>query len=137
VEILLLEPVNDWFLGLCKNAPAVADKVEQAIDELAIGARSSAGPWSTGFMGARSIISTNSARGWAAPARSACYSCSTPPARRSSWSPETRRDTGAGGTRKRSRSRRNATRCINFRTAKRSSDEGSPLGGRQAGDPGA
>jgi hypothetical protein len=31
-EILLLEPVNDWFLGLCKNAPAVADKVEQAID---------------------------------------------------------------------------------------------------------
>ncbi len=35
-EILLLEPVNDWFLGLCKNAPAVADKVEQAIDELAI-----------------------------------------------------------------------------------------------------
>jgi len=33
---LLLEPVNDWFLGLCKNAPAVADKVEQAIDELAI-----------------------------------------------------------------------------------------------------
>jgi hypothetical protein len=35
-EILLLEPVNDWFLALCKNAPAVADKVEQAVDELAI-----------------------------------------------------------------------------------------------------
>jgi hypothetical protein len=36
-EILLLEPVNDWFLSLCKNAPAIADKIEQAIDELAIG----------------------------------------------------------------------------------------------------
>ncbi len=35
-EILLLEPVNDWFLALCKNAPAAADKVEEAIDELAI-----------------------------------------------------------------------------------------------------
>ena len=35
-EILLLEPVNDWFVALCKNVPAVADKVEQAIDELAI-----------------------------------------------------------------------------------------------------
>ena len=35
-EILLLEPVNDWFLGLCKDAPAVANKVVQAIDELAI-----------------------------------------------------------------------------------------------------
>ncbi len=35
-EILLREPVNDWFLALCKNAPTVADKVEEAIDELAI-----------------------------------------------------------------------------------------------------
>jgi hypothetical protein len=35
-EILLLEPVNDWFAALVKNAPAVADKIEQAIDELAI-----------------------------------------------------------------------------------------------------
>ena len=35
-EILLLKPVNDWFVALVKNAPAVADKVEQAIDELAI-----------------------------------------------------------------------------------------------------
>lgn len=34
-EILLLEPVNDWFLSLCKDAPLVADKVEEAIDELA------------------------------------------------------------------------------------------------------
>ena len=25
-EILLLEPVNDWFAALVKNAPAVADR---------------------------------------------------------------------------------------------------------------
>jgi hypothetical protein len=62
-EILLLEPVSDWFLSLCKDAPAIADKIEQAIDELAIGARSSAGPWSTGFMEVRSTTSRNSARG--------------------------------------------------------------------------
>jgi len=35
-EILLLEPVNDWFLALCKNDPLTADKVEEAIDELAV-----------------------------------------------------------------------------------------------------
>ena len=34
-EILLLEPVNDWFLDLCKNDPLAADKVEEALDELA------------------------------------------------------------------------------------------------------
>jgi hypothetical protein len=34
-EILLLEPVNDWFLALCKDHPATADKVEEALDELA------------------------------------------------------------------------------------------------------
>jgi hypothetical protein len=34
-EILLLEPVNDWFLALCKDDPATADKVEEALDELA------------------------------------------------------------------------------------------------------
>jgi len=35
-EILLLEPVNDWFLALCKNDPLMADKVEEALDELAL-----------------------------------------------------------------------------------------------------
>ena len=34
-EILLLEPVSDWFLALCKDAPLTADKVEEALDELA------------------------------------------------------------------------------------------------------
>jgi hypothetical protein len=34
-EILLLEPVNDWFLALCKDDPATAGKVEEALDELA------------------------------------------------------------------------------------------------------
>jgi len=34
-EVLLLEPVNDWFLALCKNDPLTADKVEEALDELA------------------------------------------------------------------------------------------------------
>lgn len=34
-EILLLEPVNDWFLALCKDDPLAADKVEEALDELA------------------------------------------------------------------------------------------------------
>jgi hypothetical protein len=34
-EVLLLEPVNDWFLALCKNDPRTADKVEEALDELA------------------------------------------------------------------------------------------------------
>lgn len=34
-EILLLEPVNDWFLALCKDDPLTADKVEEALDELA------------------------------------------------------------------------------------------------------
>jgi hypothetical protein len=32
---LLLEPVNDWFLALCKDNPLTADKVEEALDELA------------------------------------------------------------------------------------------------------
>jgi hypothetical protein len=35
-EILLLEPVNDWFLALCKDDPVTADKIEEALDELAI-----------------------------------------------------------------------------------------------------
>lgn len=35
-EILLLEPVNDWFLALCKDDPLTADKVEEALDELAL-----------------------------------------------------------------------------------------------------
>jgi hypothetical protein len=34
-EVLLLEPVNDWFLDLCKNDPLAADRVEEALDELA------------------------------------------------------------------------------------------------------
>jgi hypothetical protein len=34
-EIQLLEPVNDWFLALCKDDPLTADKVEEALDELA------------------------------------------------------------------------------------------------------
>ena len=34
-EILLLEPVNDWFLALRKDDPLTADKVEEALDELA------------------------------------------------------------------------------------------------------
>jgi hypothetical protein len=34
-EILLLEPVNDWFLVLCKSDPLAADRVEEALDELA------------------------------------------------------------------------------------------------------
>jgi hypothetical protein len=43
-EILLLEPVNDWFLALCKNDPLMADKVEEALDELALcGPRQAAG----------------------------------------------------------------------------------------------
>ena len=35
-EILLLGPVNDWFLALCKDDPLMADKVEEALDELAV-----------------------------------------------------------------------------------------------------
>ncbi|MEU7139866.1 hypothetical protein ABZ942_10500 [Nocardia sp. NPDC046473] len=34
-SILLLEPVNDWFLDLVKNEPMIADKIEEALDELA------------------------------------------------------------------------------------------------------
>lgn len=34
-ELLLLEPVNDWYLALCKDDPATADNVEEALDELA------------------------------------------------------------------------------------------------------
>ena len=34
-EVLLLEPVNDWFLDLCKDDPLAADRVEEALDELA------------------------------------------------------------------------------------------------------
>lgn len=34
-EVLLLEPVNDWFLTLCKDDPTTADRVEEALDELA------------------------------------------------------------------------------------------------------
>ncbi|MGY4102965.1 type II toxin-antitoxin system RelE/ParE family toxin [Nocardia sp. R16R-3T] len=32
---MLLEPVNDWFLDLVKNEPMIADKIEEALDELA------------------------------------------------------------------------------------------------------
>jgi hypothetical protein len=71
-EILLLEPVNDWFLALCKNAPAVADKVEEAIDELAICGPQLGRPWLTGFMAARSTTSRSFGHGWAVPVRSAC-----------------------------------------------------------------
>lgn len=35
-EVLLLEPVNDWFLALCKDNPLAADRVEEALDELAV-----------------------------------------------------------------------------------------------------
>jgi hypothetical protein len=35
-EVLLLEPVNDWFLALCKDNPLTAGKVEEALDELAV-----------------------------------------------------------------------------------------------------
>ena len=35
-EILLLDPVNEWFLALCKDDPLTADKVEEALDELAL-----------------------------------------------------------------------------------------------------
>ncbi|MFD4429166.1 type II toxin-antitoxin system RelE/ParE family toxin [Nocardia sp. NPDC058497] len=34
-SIVLLEPVNDWFLDLVKNEPRIADKIEEALDELA------------------------------------------------------------------------------------------------------
>jgi hypothetical protein len=33
--LLLLEPVSDWFLALCTSDPLAADKVEEALDELA------------------------------------------------------------------------------------------------------
>lgn len=32
---MLLEPVNDWFLDLVKDEPMIADKIEEALDELA------------------------------------------------------------------------------------------------------
>ena len=54
-EILLLEPVSDGFLALCKDAPLTADKVEEALDELARAVRSSAGRWLTAFTAARFI----------------------------------------------------------------------------------
>jgi hypothetical protein len=34
-EILLLEPVSDWFLKLCADDADAADRVEEALDELA------------------------------------------------------------------------------------------------------
>ena len=34
-EIILLTEVEDWYLGLCRRDPAVATKVEQAIEMLA------------------------------------------------------------------------------------------------------
>lgn len=34
-EILLLEPVDDWFMKLCEDDPDAADRVEEALDELA------------------------------------------------------------------------------------------------------
>ena len=33
--VMLSWPVNDWFLALCKDNLLTADKVEQALDELA------------------------------------------------------------------------------------------------------
>ena len=32
---MLLEPVSDWFLKLCVNDPHAANRVEEALDELA------------------------------------------------------------------------------------------------------
>ena len=54
-EILLLEPVSDWFLALCKDAPLTADKVEEALESWPCAVRSSAGRWLTAFMAARFI----------------------------------------------------------------------------------
>jgi hypothetical protein len=34
-EIILLEPVDSWFLKLCESAPDTAALIEQAIDRLA------------------------------------------------------------------------------------------------------
>ncbi len=77
-EILLLEPVNDWFLALCKNDRLTADKVEEALGtSWPCAGRSSAGRWPTAFMAARSIISRSSGPGCPAPPRCACSSCST------------------------------------------------------------
>jgi len=76
-EILLLEPVNDWFLALCRNDPFMADKVEEALDELPCAGRSSAGRWPTAFAAARSIISRSSGPGCLVLPRCACSSYST------------------------------------------------------------
>ncbi|WP_066364546.1 type II toxin-antitoxin system RelE/ParE family toxin [Herbidospora mongoliensis] len=34
-EITLHEEVNRWYLDICKNDPEAADKIEEALDELA------------------------------------------------------------------------------------------------------
>ena len=127
-EIILLgaRPTTGSLLSLVNNAPAVADRGRAGHRRTGrFGALSWAGPWSTGFMEARSITSRNFARGWAVPARG------TPAVRvrrRPRGDHPGRRGQGetlgAGGMRKRSRSRRNAMRCTNKRTARRSSDEG-------------
>ncbi|GAA0996115.1 type II toxin-antitoxin system RelE/ParE family toxin [Acrocarpospora macrocephala] len=35
-EITLHAEVNAWFLDICKNDPATAEKIEEALDELAL-----------------------------------------------------------------------------------------------------
>jgi hypothetical protein len=44
-EVILLEPVETWFLKLCESDPATAVLVEQAIDRLAEAGPSSGGLW--------------------------------------------------------------------------------------------
>lgn len=46
-EIVLLEPVEEWFLELCDTDTATAVLVERAIDRLAEVARPWGGPWAT------------------------------------------------------------------------------------------
>jgi hypothetical protein len=55
-EVLLLEPVNDWFLDLCTNDPLAADRVEEALDELAERGPELAVRWWTSCIAARSTV---------------------------------------------------------------------------------
>jgi hypothetical protein len=76
-EILLLEPVNDWFLSLCKDDPLTADKVEEALDELAISGPQLGRPLVDRIHGSKIHNLKELRPGCPAGQRYACSSCST------------------------------------------------------------
>src|SRR5260370_4988613 len=136
-EILLLEPVSDWFLALCKDAPLTADKVEEALDELALCGPQLGRPLVDRIHGSKIHNLKELRPGFLAAPRCAGSSYSTRSGGRSCWVPGTRPGARAPGAPRPSRSRRSGTRLTSEKPRRRrkKKNESRPLGGHQAAGP--